>query len=177
MNKISPIAQFLRANKAKAVNHQSYNSGYPNFKFMQSCDFVDPNGKYIGNLKRSTVKGDVKKGSSYASQEVYVTTFEDGGRKVHEQQVNQYMTYAKIKGMDGQDVFLPELTKREVSYRDEKGNIVTDFFERVISSKLRKISGDKPVGLSGLKPQNEYEALEPIKFTETHVGTTVKEAK
>lgn len=177
MNTISPVAQFLRANKAKAVNLQTYNSGYPYFKFMKYCDFVDPNGKYLGTMKRyTTPPGSVKSGSSYAAQEVYIRTFEDEGRKIQEQQVNQYITYAKIAGKDGEkDRFVPEKIRQEFSHRDEKENIVTKLFERVISSKLKKLNKDEPVGLSGLRPQNVYEALEPVQFTKTYTGTKIND--
>lgn len=168
MLKITPIGQFLRSAKAVAKNHNSYNSGYPNFKFMQSCDFFDREGNYIGTMKRSSTKASMKNGSAYGSHQSYITTLENNGTISREQQINQYGSYAKIVGQNGEkDRFLPEKLTLEYSVRDDKNNIITEIWERVISSKL------KPLPKEINKDYKVYEALEPVEFKENYLGKTI----
>lgn len=168
MLKITPIGQFLRSAKAVAKNHNSYNSGYPNFKFMQSCDFFDREGNYLATMKRSTTKASMKSGSGYGSQQSYIKTLEQGGTISREQQVNQYAHYAKIVGKEGEkDRYLPEKLTLEYSVRDDKNNIITEKWERVISSKLN------PLPKEVNKDYNVYQALEPVEFKETYLGKTI----
>jgi len=172
MLKVSPIADFLRANHAKAKNFNSYTSYQPYFNFVKSCEFYDPKGKYLGEMKRIIITPYEKTGSSYLSQNVYIKTLEDNFRVCREEQMKQFGTFAKIKGQNGEnDMFVPEKLTKEFSFRDKNGNIIKDTWERVISSKL------KPLPKEPNKEFNVYEALEPLKYNETHLGKTVETPK
>lgn len=162
IKKISPVAEFLRANHAKAKNHNAYytNTG----DFLKSCDFFDPSGKYLGRMSR---RGDkVGRNPSFAYLGSYIETvgsgFSAGLRQVKENVIH----FAKVVDENGQKLsYLPETMEKKQVVIDANGLKTTDIFKRTINSKLKLLEKADP-NAYGYVPQNKYQALEPVKYNE-----------
>ena len=166
INKISPVAEFLRKNHAIAKNHNTYRA-YPSGDLVKSCDFYDPNGNYLGRMSRTGALFSRK--PSFASFSSYIETMESkyslGFRQVKE----NVIYFAKIIGLNGEkESYLPEKMKKTLTVIDNQGNKSIDKFERTISSKLNLIeAADK--NAYGYVSQNIYSAEEPIKYQEKSI--------
>lgn len=154
MLKISPIAQYLRANHVKAQYLETTRS-WPNLDLVKRYSLRDTTKDIYSSCvgKMSTCIN--KYGHSSAYHRVYVSA---GNMQ---EQREQFVTFAKILGKDGgRDKFVPEKMTKTLTYMDAQGNLTKTHSERVISSKLNLVGKDEREGF------NIYETVEPIKYTE-----------
>lgn len=169
VKKLSPVAEFLRANHAKAKNHNAYCA--KTGEFLKSCDFYDPDGNYLGRMSRRA--GLFGKTPAYARLGSYIETMEPGFKAGYRQVKESIINFAKIFDKDGEKVsYLPEKIVKTQTVIDNKGIKTADVFERTISSNLKPIEKEKK-NAYGLPPQNSYVALEPVKYKEVQTSHTV----
>lgn len=164
VKKLSPVAEFLRANHAKAKNIRVYRD-YPTGVPVKYCEFYDPNGNYLGKMSRSA--GKIGKTPSFALLKSYIETLEPGYKAGYRQVTENVINFDKILGLNTEKTtYLPEKIVKKRTIIDNQGYKTEDIFERTISSKLKLIEkGDDKA--YGYVPQNTYLAEEPIRYQET----------
>lgn len=162
VKKLSPVAEFLRANHAKAKNHNIYRS-YPSGTPVKSCEFYDPNGKYLG--KMSATVGKISKKPAFANLRTLIETV-DGYKAGFKQLKESTIYFAKVLGADGKkESYLPEKMIKKQIVIDNQGYKTEDVFERTISSELKLIK-KKDENAYGYVSQNVYQAEAPIEYQE-----------
>ncbi len=162
VKKLSPVAEFLRANHAKAKNHNIYRA-YPSGIPVKSCEFYDPNGKYLG--KMSATAGKVGKTPAFANFRTLIETV-DGYKAGFRQLKENTIYFAKVLGENGKkESYLPEKMIKKQIVIDNQGYRTEDVFERTISSNLKLVK-KKDENAYGYVSQNVYQAEEPVKYQE-----------
>ena len=162
IRKISPVAEFLRANHAKAKNIMKHTERTG--EQVKTCEFYGPAGNYLGRM--STVLPRKNKKTSFAYLRSYIETQEPGYKAGYRQLKENVIHFAKILGVAGKnETYLPETMAKKQIVIDNLGNKTEDFFERKIASKTKLI---KPADKNayGYVPQNTYLAEEPVKYEE-----------
>lgn len=163
ITKISPVAEFLRANHAIAKNHNAYRA-YPTGELVKSCDFYDLNGNFLGRMTRTGTPINGK--PSFALFKSYIETMESGYKAGFRQVKENAIHFAKVIGLNGEkESYLPEKMTKTHTIIDNQGYKTEDKLERTISSKIKLIKeADK--NAYGYVPQNTYLAEEPVKYQE-----------
>ena len=172
IKKLSPVAEFLRANQAKAKNIQKY-TDYPSGIKIKTCEFYSPDGSYLGRMSRTLPTYSRTSGPYFANLKSYIETMESkykaGYRQVKENTVN----FAKILGVKGdKETYLPEKIVKKQTIISNQSIKTEDVFERTISSELELIkkANSKAYGEAS---RNVYIAKEPIQFTEVQTSHNV----
>ena len=162
IRKISPVAEFLRANHAKAKNHMSYveRTG----EHVKTCNFYSPEGNYLGRMSR--VVPWKSKQPSFAYLRSYIETQEPNYKAGYRQLKENVVHFAKMLGVNGKkESYLPESMVKKQVVIDNLGNKTEDTFERKIVSKTKLIeAADKKA--YGYVPPNTYLAEEPVMYEE-----------
>lgn len=167
VKKLSPVAEFLRANHAIAKNHTTYRA-YPSGEAVRSCEFYDPNGNYLGKMTRTLPYRGKNPGFAYLRS--LIETMEPGYKAGFRQLKENAVYYAKILGLNGKkESYLPEKILKKQVVIDNKGYRTEDTFERTISSKMTLVKAADQKAY-GYVPQNTYRAEEPIKYKEVQTG-------
>lgn len=122
MTKISPVAQFLQANSAKAkLLTESHYYGKDTFGWVKRSNFVDKNsGNVIGNIT-----GSGRKRPDSASHRVIINL--PNMTEIRSQKVK----FAKISDQDGKDKFVPEKISTEIKTIKEGKKPIIQKFERI----------------------------------------------
>lgn len=168
VKKLSPVAEFLRANHAKARNHKVYWSTTGDL--VKTCEFFDSNGNYLGKMSRTGAK--VGKEPAFAYLRSYIQALELGFKAGDRQLKENAIYFAKVVDKSGKKVmYLPEKMSRKQTVIDTQGIKTIDEFERTINSNLKLI---KPAEERyGCVSQNTYQALEPVKYKEVQTNHSV----
>ena len=166
VKKLSPVAEFLRANRAIAKNHKSYRA-YPSGTLVKSCDFYDPSGNYLGKMSTT---GSVGNKPSFALLKSYIETVEPGYKAGFRQVKENVVHFEKVIGLKGEkESFIPEKMVKTHTVINNQGFKTEDIYERTVKSNLNLIKeADK--NAYGYVPQNTYRAEEPIKYGEKHIS-------
>lgn len=122
MAKISPVAQFLQANSAKAkLLTESHYYGKDAFGWVKKSNFVDKNsGDVIGNITSSG-----RKRPDSASHRVIINL--QNMTEIRSQKVK----FAKISDQNGKDRFVPEKISTEIKTIEDGKNPIIRKFERI----------------------------------------------
>lgn len=168
VKKLSPVAEYLRANHAKAKNNNEYRA--LTGELVKTCEFYDPNGNYLGKMSRTGSLYSNK--PSFAFFRSYIETLEPGYKAGYRQLKENIINFAKIINKKGEEIYLPEIMKKKQIVIDNQNNKTTDIFERRINSKLELLeAADKKA--YGYVPQNTYKAVEPITYKEEQTTHTI----
>jgi len=168
VKKISPIAEFLRANHAKAKNHNAYwtRTG----EHIKTCEFYDDKDNYIGKMTR---KGRVGYKPSFAYLQSYIEVVKPNFSPIYRQIKENVIHFAEILGKNGEKtIYVPETMAKTHTLIDDKSVKTVDKFERKISSKLELVKAADKNAYSGVS-QNTYYAAEPIKYKEVQTAHEV----
>lgn len=169
VKKLSPVAEYLRANHAKAAEHESYRA--ITGEFVKSCKFFDPNGRYLGKMSR--VVPEYGKTIAYARLQSYIETMESGYRAGFRQVKENVINFAKFLGLNGKkECYLPEKMVKKQIVINNQGYKTEDIFERKIDSKLTLVKKAEK-NVYGYVPQNIYKAEEPVTYKEVQTGHNV----
>ncbi len=172
VKKLSPVAEFLRANKAKAQNICKYTdprTGTP----LKSCDFVSPDGRYLGRLSMTLPIYSKSSGPYSANLGSYIETMESKYKAGYRQVKENKISFAKILGLNGKkETYLPEKMVKTQTVINNQGIKTQDTFERTISSELELVEKADPKAY-GYVSRNTYLAKEPIQYTEVQTSHEV----
>lgn len=163
VKKLSPVAEFLKANCAKAKNHNTYRAQTGDI--VSYCEFYNPQGQYLGQMTR--IKPHYGDKPSFAYLKSYIQTMESGYKEGYRQVKENVIHFAKILGLkDGQEAsYLPEKMVKKQIVINNQGYKTEDVFERTISSNMTLLEKADPKAY-GYVPQNTYRAEEPIIYQE-----------
>lgn len=168
VKKLSPVAEFLRANHAKAKNHNSYWTKFG--ENIKTCEFYDDKDNYIGKMTR---KGWVGHKPSYAFLQSYVEVVDQWYSPIYRQIKENVIHFAKILDKNGKkNTYIPETMAKTQTVIDNKKIKTVDKFERQISSNLDLVKAADPKAY-GYIPQNTYIAAEPVRYKEIQTAHEV----
>ena len=153
MTKVSPIAQYLRINKA-IPKHDKF-----------GCHFISPEGLYLGRLTKGVI-------NNY--RVISLETFGEGLKKLYTKSIAYGQQYAYVKNISatfGVSLIPVKTYMRQIFVNFVDGKSYQEDTERNFCNKLELIATDEKTGV-GL-----FDAEKPFLFKNIVTKSETKELK